>query len=204
MGGAQLRAANATGTLMTSPANIVDTVRDFVGQGYRHDFRVEDGELHDVTLDRTVDLKDIHVDAAFRFAIAPDADDASNLYAITDRKHGVKGLLIDAFDLLEELGGAPHTQHLGEAETVTDVGEGDVPTKFGLRKVAKAEFEADPERYVLRIDYPDFPACPFGESFSMLGFDTAEQTYVWLATKILRDDRLVRLPYQSGDVPDNA
>ena len=23
-----------------------------------------------------------------------------------------------------------------------------------------------------------FPACPFGQSFSMLGFDTAEQSYV--------------------------
>jgi hypothetical protein len=189
---------------MTLPTNFVDTVRDFVGRGYRHDFRAEDGALLDVTVDRTVDLADIHVDAAYRFAIAANADDASNLYAITDRKHGTKGLLIDAFDLLEGLGGAPHTLHLGEAQAMAVDDEGDIPTKFGVRKVSKAEFEADPDRYVLRIGFPDFPACPFGESFSMLGFDTAEQSYVWLATKILRDDRLVRLPYQSGDVPDNA
>ena len=189
---------------MTSPTSIVDTVQEYARRGYTHDFRVEDGVLHDVTVDREVDLGDIHVDASYRFEIAPDASDASNLYAITDRKHGTKGLLIDAFDLLEELGGAPHTLHLGEVQEVRREDESEVPTRFGVRKVSKAEFEADPDRYVLRIGFPDFPECPFGESFSMLGFDTAEQTYVWLATKILRDERLVRVPYQSGDVPDNV
>jgi hypothetical protein len=189
---------------MTSPTNFVDTVRDFVDRGYSHDFRAVAGELLDVTVDRTVELTDIHVDAAYRFATAATSEDASNLYAITDRKHGTKGLLIDAFDLLEALGGAPHTLHLGEAQAIPVGDETDVPTKFGVRKVSKAEFATDPDRYVLRIGFPDFPPCPFGESFSMLGFDTAEQTYVWLATKILRDDRLVRVPYQSGDVPDNA
>ena len=83
-------------------------------------------------------------------------------------------------------------------------GEDDVLMRYGVRKVSRREFGADPERYILRIGYPDFPDCPFGESFSMLGFDTAEQTYVWLATDILRDDRLVRVPYRSADIPDNA
>jgi hypothetical protein len=189
---------------MTSPSSIVDTVRDFTKQGYTHDFRVTDGVLHDVTVDRELDLGDIHVDASYRFEILPDASDASRLYAITDRKHGTRGLLIDAFDLLEELGGAPHTLHLGEIREVRRDDESEIPTRFGVRKVSKAEFEADPDRYVLRIGFPDFPECPFGESFSMLGFDTAEQAYVWLATKILRDERLVRVPYQSGDAPDSA
>lgn len=73
----------------------------------------------------------------------------------------------------------------------------------GLRKVYKNEFDRDPERYVLRIGYPDSPECPFGESFSVLGFDTAEQTYVWLVTSVLRDSRLNRIPYQGAEVPDN-
>jgi hypothetical protein len=50
-----------------------------------------------------------------------------------------------------------------------------VPSKHGLRKVYKSEFDRDPERYVLRQGFPDFPACPFGGAFSILGFDTAEQ-----------------------------
>jgi len=56
---------------------------------------------------------------------------------------------------------------------------------------------------VLRIGFPDFAPCPFGQAFSMLGFDTAEQSYVWLVTSILRDSRLERVPYQGADVPDN-
>jgi len=47
---------------------------------------------------------------------------------------------------------------------------------------------------------PDFPPCPFGQSFSILGFDTAEQEYVWLVTSIIRDPRLIRVPYQGEDV----
>lgn len=47
---------------------------------------------------------------------------------------------------------------------------------------------------------PDFPACPFGGAFSILGFDTAEQSYVWLVTSIIRDPRLIRIPYQGEDV----
>lgn len=81
--------------------------------------------------------------------------------------------------------------------------DGDVPSRYGLRKVYKNEFDRDPERDVLRIGYPDFRECPFGESFSMLGFDTAEQAYVWLVTSILRDSGLNRIPYQGAEVPDN-
>ena len=73
-------------------------------------------------------------------------------------------------------------------------------SKHGLRKVLKNEFDQDPERFVLREDFPDFPACPFGGAFSILGFDTAEQSYVWLVTSIIRDSRLIRVPYQGEDV----
>ena len=85
---------------------------------------------------------------------------------------------------------------LAENRKTEFVEDSDVPSRYGLRKVYKREFDRDPERYVLRIDYPDFPECPFGQSFSMLGFDTAEQTYVWLVTGILQDSRLNRIPYQ--------
>jgi hypothetical protein len=95
------------------------------------------------------------------------------------------------------------TERLAENRHTELVEDGDVPSRYGLRKVYKDEFDRDPERYVLRIAYPDFPECPFGQSFSMLGFDTAEQTYVWLVTSILRDSRLKRIPYQGAEVPDN-
>jgi hypothetical protein len=37
----------------------------------------------------------------------------------------------------------------------------------------------------------------------VLGFDTAEQSYVWLVTSILRDSRLNRIPYQGTELPDD-
>jgi hypothetical protein len=70
-------------------------------------------------------------------------------------------------------------------------------TDYG--KSTRASFTAI-ERYVLREGFPDFPPCPFGQSFSILGFDTAEQEYVWLVTSIIRDPRLIRVPYQGEDV----
>jgi hypothetical protein len=83
---------------------------------------------------------------------------------------------------------------------IAPAGDQDAPSKHGLRKVYKSEFHSDPERYVLREGFPDFPPCPFGQSFSILGFDTAEQEYVWLVTSIIRDPRLIRVPYQGEDV----
>ena len=46
--------------------------------------------------------------------------------------------------------------------------------------------------------YPDFPACPFGQGFTMLGYDTTDEEYVWLATKVLKDDRLQHVPYNGS------
>lgn len=79
-----------------------------------------------------------------------------------------------------------------------------MPSRYGLRKIYKSEFAQDTERFVLRIDLSDFPPCPFGHSFSVLRFDTAEQQYVWLVTSIMRDSILARIPSQEADIPDNA
>ena len=62
--------------------------------------------------------------------------------------------------------------------------------KFGVPKIYKIKFEEDPDRYELRKGFPDFPACPYGNSFSMLGFDKKQNRYVWLVSSIIKDDRL--------------
>lgn len=66
----------------------------------------------------------------------------------------------------------------------------DEPMKNGVPKILKADFNEDPDRYVLRKGFPDFPECPFGNSFSMLGYDNVKERYVWLVTSILKDERL--------------
>lgn len=181
--------------------DIVEAARAFEMKGYGHDYHATDHGLRDVTTGRDLHLADVRVDARLRFEDG-EYGDASNLYAISDVAYGTKGLLIDAFDVFGADGPTALASHAAPEQQLRQ-GEDDVPMRYGVRKVARGEFNADPDRYVLRIGYPDFPECPFGESFSMLGFDTAEQTYVWLATKILKDDRLTRVPYRSAEIADN-
>ena len=183
--------------------DVVEAVSRLVNEGYDREYRIKDGHLCDLALNATLDPQDIHVDTALRLESGPEAGDASNIYAISDHKTHNKGLLIDAFDIFDEICNRELTERLLENRDTERVEDSDVPSRYGLRKVYKNEFDRDPERYVLRIGYPDFPECPFGESFSVLGFDTAEQTYVWLVTSILRDSRLNQIPYQGAEVPDN-
>jgi hypothetical protein len=181
--------------------DMVEAVSDLLRRGYDHEYRIRDGQLYDLTADQPVG--DMHVDAAMRFESAPDAGDGSNIYAIADRKAGSKGLLIDAFDALDQECSRELYEQLNANRPTRHDDGGEIASRYGLRKVFKEEFDGEPERFVLRIGFPDFPPCPFGQSFSMLGFDTAEQSYVWLVTSILRDSRLERVPYQGADVPDN-
>ncbi len=67
--------------------------------------------------------------------------------------------------------------------------------KYGMPKVLKSEFDKNPERYELRKRFPDLPACPWGNSFSMMGYDRQENTYVWLVKSIIKDDRLTVIEY---------
>ena len=183
--------------------DMVEAVSDLLRRGYDHEYRIRHGQLYDLTAGKSVAAGDAHVDYAMRFESAPDAGDSSNIYAIANRRAGSKGLLIDAFDTLDhECSRELHEQLNANRPTRHDNG-GELASRYGLRKIFKEEFDGDPERFVLRIGFPDFPPCPFGQTFSMLGFDTAEQSYVWLVTSILRDSRLERVPYQGADVPDN-
>lgn len=186
---------------MTSQVtDVLKAVQSFLAKGYDREYRVKDGNLVDLEVGSAIDACTIRVDAALRLESGHDSDDASNIYAITDPATGHKGLLIDAFDVFDEICNTELTERLVEHRETLPTADQDVPRKHGLRKVLKKEFEIDPERYVLREGFPDFPPCPFGESYSILGFDTAEQSYVWLVTSIIRDSRLLRIPYQGDDV----
>lgn len=72
--------------------------------------------------------------------------------------------------------------------------------KFGfIPKVHKSKFNENPHRYELRKNFPDFPKCPFGQSFSMLGYDKELGRYVWLVTSIIRDERLQQNDYKNPE-----
>ena len=72
--------------------------------------------------------------------------------------------------------------------------------KFGfIPKVHKCKFNENPHRYELRVNFPDFPKCPFGQSFSMLGYDKEIKQYVWLVTSIITDERLQTNDYKKPE-----
>ena len=183
---------------------VVDVVKAVsqVNKGDDHEYRIKDGHLFDLALNSPLDPRDIHVDTALRLESGPDAGDASNVYAISDQKTHSKGLLIDAFDIFDEICDRGLAERLVENRYTEFVEDSDVPCRYGLRKVYKNEFDRDPERYVLRIGYPDFPECPFGELFRCSA-STRLSDNVWLVTSILRDLRLNPIPYQGSEVPDN-
>lgn len=186
--------------MSTQVADIFETVQAFIAKGYDREYRVKDGHLVDLELGSALDPCTVRVDAALRLEGGDDADDVSNIYAITDPATDHKGILIDAFDVFDEICHPDLVERLGASRETMPAGDQDVSSKHGLRKVYKSEFDGDPERYVLREGFPDFPPCPFGGTFDILGFDTAEQTYVWLVTSIIRDSRLITVPYQGEDV----
>ena len=188
---------------MTSQlTDVLDAVQSFVAKGYDREYRVKDGQVVDLELGSPIEACSLSVDAALRLESGDDAEDASNIYAITDPATGHKGLLIDAFDVFDELCHVDFSERLAANRETTQTGDQDVPMKYGLRKIYKTEFEQDTARYILREGFPDFPPCPFGQEYSILGFDTAEQSYVWLVTSIIRDSRLIRVPYQGEEIID--
>jgi len=171
--------------------NLIHAVDELVNRGYDYDFRLSEGTLFDVTNNSNIETDDFGVDAAYRFEAAPGSDDCSNLYGISTRSGGTKDLLIDAFDLYQNQANASLLERLDVQSVVSAYDNSDdEPMKNGVPKILKDDFNEDPDRYVLRKGFPDFPECPFGNSFSMLGYDNIKERYVWLVTSILKDERL--------------
>ena len=83
--------------------DVLEAVQSFVAKGYNREYRVKDGNLVDLDLGSTLDPCALRIDAALRLESGSDAEDASNIYAITDPATGHKGLLIDAFDVFDEM-----------------------------------------------------------------------------------------------------
>ena len=83
--------------------DVLEAVQSFVAKGYDREYRVKDGNLVDLELGSMLDPCSIRVDAALRLESGDGAEDASNIYAITDPATERKGLLIDAFDVFDEI-----------------------------------------------------------------------------------------------------
>ena len=184
---------------MKEQSNIVEVVYDLDKLGYTEEFRVIDEQLYWVEKSLNYHADQFEIDYAYRFE-SPDApEDTSLIYGISIPKEGVKGVLIDAFDTLSSLEDNFVIHKIRSAAvTLLTPEDSNSDLKFGfLPKVHKSKFNEDPHRYVLRKGFPDFPPCPFGQSFSMLGYDNQLKEYVWLTTRILKDKRLETVNYKA-------
>ena len=115
--------------------DMVEAVSDLLRRGYDHEYRIREGQLYDLTADKPVAAGDARVDGAMRFESAPDAGDGSNIYAIADRKAGSKGLLIDAFDALDQECSRELYEQLNANRPTRHDNGGEIASRYGLRKV---------------------------------------------------------------------
>jgi len=176
-----------------SNKTLLDILEEVQKDGYTEEMRFHKNHvhLHAISKDVVIEANDFEVDKAYRFEGSLSEEDVSELYAITSNKHGFKGFLIDELDEYRRLPDHPLVEKLTAVEKTTHIyDDSDQELKFGVPKVYKIKFEEDPERYELRKGFPDFPSCPYGNSFSMLGYDKKENRYVWLVSSIIKDDRL--------------
>ena len=174
--------------------NLLGAVNELREKGYEDDFKIKDNHIISTKSGKTLNVDDFKVENGFQFEIKENAVDTQYLFTIVEQTTGNKGLLVDLMGI-EFLGDKPVNRKL-HVPMDTYVYEAEPVYKYGVRKVLKAEFNIEPERYELREDFPDFPYCPFDNRFTILGFDKKNQEYVWLVTSILQDKRLKKISYQ--------
>jgi|SRR5690606_22405807 len=183
---------------MKSKNNIIAVVQELNKLGYTEEFRISGEKLYWVGKSVKYNSDQFEIDHAYRFESSDTPEDSSLIYGISIPRKGIKGILIDVFDTFSSLEESFVINKILAAEpTLLTHEDSNLDLKFGLvPKVHKSKFNEDPHRYVLRKGFPDFPACPFGQSFSMLGYDNKLEEYVWLTTSILKDERLKTVQYR--------
>lgn len=185
---------------MRGKNNIVAIVDELGKLGYSEEFRTRGEKLYWVGKSVKYNADQFEIDHAYRLESADAPEDSSLIYGISIPKKGIKGILIDVFDALSSLEDNFVIHKIRSAKTILLTHEeSNSDLKFGLLpKVHKSKFNEDPHRYVLRKDFPDFPPCPFAQSFSMLGYDNKLKEYVWLTSSILKDERLKTVLYKKA------
>lgn len=176
--------------------DLVKVVDELRLKGYSDNFVIKDNLIFSTGMNQGFEEKDVIIEGAYQFDISEEAFDTQNLFAVFIPKYELRGLIIDLLGMYFYLENQPISRILRNVPLVTYIFDDDEPyIKYGLKKISPSEFDANSKRYVLRIGFPDFPKCPVGVAFSMLGFDEQTQEYIWLVTSILKDSRLKRVEY---------
>jgi hypothetical protein len=180
--------------------DLVKVVDELRLKGYYDNFIIKDNLIFSTGMNQGFDEKEVITEGAYQFDISEEAFDTQNLFAIFIPKFELRGLIIDLLGMYFYMEDQTISRVLRNVPLITYIFDDNDPyTKYGLKKVTPSEFDDNSNRYVLRIGFPDFPECPVGVAFSMLGFDEQTQEYVWLLTSILKDSRLKKVEYRTKD-----
>jgi hypothetical protein len=186
--------------MMTLHENdLVKVVDELRLKGYTDDFIIKDNLIFSTGMNQGFEEDEVIIKGAYQFDISENSFDTQNLFAVFIPEYDRKGLLIDLLGMYLYMEDQPITKILKSVPLAAYIfDDHHTDLKYGLKKVTPADFDMHSDRYALRIGFPDFPECPAGSAFSMLGFDEQTKQYVWLATSILKDSRLKRVEYNKG------
>ncbi|WPU96916.1 hypothetical protein SNE25_15450 [Mucilaginibacter sabulilitoris] len=182
---------------MTLNENDLITVIDELRlKGYTDNFIIKDNLIFSNSLNQGFKVEDVIIEGAYQFDVTEDAFDTQYLFAVFVPQYGLRGMIVDLLGMYFYMEDQPITEILRNASLVSYIFDDQDPyVKYGLKKIMPSDFNADSNRYVLRIGFPDYPACPVGTDFTMLGFDEQTKQYVWLSTSILKDSRLKKFEF---------
>ncbi|WP_417372132.1 hypothetical protein [Gelidibacter japonicus] len=179
--------------------DIVKVVNELRLKGYSDDFVIKDNLICSSSLNRKFGEEDVIIEEGYQFDIIENAFDTQFVFAVDIPKYELRGLIIDLLGVYFYAEDESVSRILRKAPLVTYIFDDHDPyLKYGLKKISPSEFAANTNRYVLRIGFPDFPECPVGVAFTMLGFDEQAQEYIWLYTSILNDSRLKKIKYKTN------
>ena len=140
--------------------NVVDELRL---KGYADNFIIKDNLVFSENLGKSFREDEVIIEGAYQFDVTEDAFDAQSLFAVFVPQYQLRSLIIDILGMYFYLEEQLVTRLLREAPLVSYVFDDQDPfVKYGLRKVTCSDFDANSSRYVLRVGFPDYPACPVG------------------------------------------
>lgn len=87
---------------MSNYGTLSETINALRQEGYTEDFNLGFNCLECRNRNLKVDPDDFKIDRYFRFEGESNPSDASILYAISSERHGVKGLLVNAYGIYSE------------------------------------------------------------------------------------------------------
>lgn len=167
-------------------------------KGYTDNFIIKNDMIFSTSMNQGFKEEDVIIEGAYQFDVTEDAFNTQYLFAVSVPQYELRGLIVDLLGMYFYMEEQPITKILRDASLISYVFDDQDPyVKYGLKKITPSDFNADNNRYVLRIGFPDYPACPVGTDFTMLGFDEQTRQYVWLSTSILNDSRLKRVEFKT-------